>query len=106
MLYIYDWTMERIGTCYLDYDVKVLPQDVICGETNERIYLASHFVGVPEYFIEKETLKGGDAVLLKPLKYEDLSISELYQKVFDILEKHREEQMAILQEMEDAFQSQ
>ena len=59
-----------------------------------------------EYFIEKETLKGGDAVLLKPLKYEDLSISELYQKVFDILEKHREEQMAILQEMEDAFQSQ
>ena len=98
--------MERIGTCYLDYDVKVLPQDVICGETNERIYLASHFVGVPEYIIEKETLKGGDAVLLKPLKYEELSISELYQKVFDILEKHREEPMTILQEMEDAFQSQ
>ena len=106
VMYIYDWSMERIGTCYLDYDVKILPQDVICGETNERIYLASHFVGVPEYYIEKESLKGGEAVPLKSLKYEDLNISECYQKVFAILENDREEQAAILQQMEEEMQSQ
>ena len=83
MLYIYNWGMEMIGQCKLDYERGILPQDVICGETAGRIYLAAHFTGVPEYYIEKDELKG-EEIPLHSLSYENFDPAQSYAKWMDI----------------------
>ena len=69
-MYIYDWNMELVAQGTLDCELAILPQEVICGETAGRIYLAAHHAGVPEYFLEKEELETGELVL-HPVKYEN-----------------------------------
>ena len=60
--------MESMGVCTIGYEMNIMPQDLICGETKDRIYLASQFVGVPEYYIDKAEL-GGEIIRYHELNY-------------------------------------
>lgn len=104
VLYLYDWNTDLLGVCYLDYEMGVLPQDVICGETGNRIYLAGHFTGIPEYYIDKQDLKGGE-VIPKSLEYENLDPEALYSNTFGLIEAFREEQATLQAQMEAQFQN-
>ena len=79
-LHVYNWDMEKLGVCTIEYDMAIMPQDLICGETKDRIYLASQFVGVPEYYIDKAEL-GGDVIRYHELKYSTDSLAGEYAEI-------------------------
>lgn len=76
---IYGWDMKLLGSGTLNYERGVLPQNLICGETANRIYLAGYFTGVPQYYIEKEALNG-EGISLHELKYENLDLVTAYNE--------------------------
>lgn len=78
-LYFYNWNKELVG----QYDFNTLlgedgylgvhAEDIICGETAERIYLATQYLGVPDYYIDKADFETGEIKLHK-LKYEGINL--------------------------------
>ena len=81
-MYIYNWEMELMGTCELDFLPALQAQYLLCGETEDRIYLAAHFNGAPEYYIEKSELKGG-SVTYHPLNYTNINPIEIYHALIE-----------------------
>ena len=68
----------------------VLPQEAICGETAGRIYLAGHYTGVPEYFIEKDELHTGE-LNVHPLSYENFDPAQNFGRWEEMYEKSLKE---------------
>ena len=84
-LYVYNWKMESMGVCTIGYEMNIMPQDLICGETKDRIYLASQFVGVPEYYIDKAEL-GGEIIRYHELNYSTNCLDKGYQEIQERLD--------------------
>ena len=82
---IYNWDMQPLADDLIELDLNILPQDLICGETENRIYLAAGFNGVPEYYIEKTELTGGD-ISLHPLTSENLDLAAYHDYWTQIIE--------------------
>lgn len=61
-LRFYSWDYDFLGEVKLDYPVfgTIDYMNTVCGETADRIYLAAHFYGVPEYYINKSDLSTGN----------------------------------------------
>ena len=81
-LHFYNWDMEELGTAKLDFPV-YSPIDymrIICAETENRIYLAAHFYGMPEYYIEKSDL-GKGKVPIHPLELPQ-DIRDYYHEMY------------------------
>ena len=89
---IYNWKMELLADGQLPVELSVLPQDMICGETANRIYLAEGFIGVPEYYIEKDELKSGE-ITLHELTYEGLDLKKARNDLDETVERIRAEKM-------------
>ena len=84
-VYIYNWKMELLVQGNLEYPMAVLPQDLICGETRDHIYLAANYTGVPEYYIRKDDWEEGTLVVY-PLQYENYNPAQSYEKWTEINE--------------------
>jgi hypothetical protein len=52
-IYIYGWDNRSLGHLKLPENVSLEMNQIICGESRDRIYLAFHTVGVPEAFLNK-----------------------------------------------------
>lgn len=89
---IYNWNMELLAEGQLPVELSILPQDMICGETANRIYLASGFIGVPEYYIEKEELKSGE-ITLHELTYEGLDLKKARNDLNETVDRIETEKM-------------
>ena len=76
---VYGWDMELLGECYIEHEISIMPQDLICGETANRIYLASRYVGIPEYYIDKAELDS-DLIPIHELSYSNVNVEDVYQK--------------------------
>lgn len=83
-LYFFDWACNPIGQCQYQDEIGISPEDVICGESESRIYLAAHYLGVPEYYIEKTELNGG-SVELHPLSYDGIDPAAAYEQLMSIM---------------------
>lgn len=64
-LRFYNWDFEYLGEVVIDYPVTTYFEDIICGETAERILLDANHTGVPEYYIEKSDLGTGNIEIHK-----------------------------------------
>ena len=82
-LRFYSWDYEFLGECEIDYDVMYssIYEDIIAGETKDRIYLAAYEVGIPQYYIEKSDFGTGSIRLHAMELPED--IMEYYQKKYE-----------------------
>ena len=70
-LFFYDWEFNSFGQVELDYPVYFdINYNMICGETENRIYLAAHSIGIPEYYIDKSDFDSGH-IKLHPLTLPD-----------------------------------
>ena len=84
MLYFYNWDFELIGQCDLEALLQdeerlgIYAQNIICGETADRIYLSTRLLSVPEYYIEKADFENG-SISLHPLKYNSVDLDEIYR---------------------------
>ena len=60
-LRFYSWDYEYLGEVEIPYPVynSTTYEDIICGDTENRIYLAAHLMGAPEYYIEKSDFGSG-----------------------------------------------
>lgn len=52
-LYLYDWAFHPLGSVELPETGELLPEDVICGESRDRIYLAAQDPGVPVSYLDQ-----------------------------------------------------
>ena len=85
-LYFYNWDFELLGT--LDFAsilgedgyLGVAPQNVICGETAQRIYIATRFNGVADFYIDKNEMITGP-IILHPLEYDGVNLDAAYAAV-------------------------
>lgn len=97
-MYIYSWDMQLIGECTLEYELGIMPQDVICGETANRIYLAARFTGVPEYYIDKADFETGE-IVVRELTYSNADLDAVYATSYDAWETYDAEEEARLEEL-------
>lgn len=84
-LYFYNWDFQLVGqydfTSLLgeaDY-LQIYSQDIICGETVDRIYISVRFLGVPEYYIDKSDF--GGEIRLHKLRYAGIDLDEAAQQI-------------------------
>ena len=84
-VYIYDWSMELLVQGKLEYPMAVLPQDLICGESRDYLYLAANYTGVPEYYIKKSDWNEGNLTAY-PIQYENYNPALSYEKWTEIYE--------------------
>ena len=101
-MYIYNWEMELMGTCELDFLPALQAQYLLCGETEDRIYLAAHFNGAPEYYIDKSELKG-ERVAYHPLNYTTTDPAKAYDTLIEKINAVKAAQAADLQEFLDSL---
>lgn len=59
-LYFYNWDYESMGEVEITYPTNLDVDQLICGETADRFFLADYALGVPEYYIEKSDLGTGN----------------------------------------------
>lgn len=65
-MHFYNWAYESLGSVKLNYPIKLWGQNqLICGETEDRIILAATCIGMPEYYIEKSDLGTGNIQIHK-----------------------------------------
>ncbi len=69
-IYIYNWNFDLIETLHISEEMSmtVAPQDILCGETENRFYFGLYYVGFPSHYIEKSEL-GSDNVTLHEISY-------------------------------------
>ena len=74
-LYIYSWDFELLEKVEMPHPVKTRTDDMLCGETEDRLILAAQMFGVPEYYIEKSDIGTGN-VEIHPYQLPDLDLEE------------------------------
>lgn len=74
-LYIYSWDFELLEKVEMPHPVKIRTDDMLCGETEDRLILAAQMFGVPEYYIEKSDIGTGN-VEIHPYQLPDLDLVE------------------------------
>ena len=74
-LYIYSWDFELLEKVEMPHPVKIRTDDLLCGETEDRLILAAQLFGVPEYYIEKSDIGTGN-VEIHPYQLPDLDLAE------------------------------
>ena len=74
-LYIYSWDFELLEKVDMPHPVKIWTDDMLCGETEDRLILAAQLDGVPEYYIEKSDIGTGN-VEIHPYQLPDLDLVE------------------------------
>ena len=74
-LYIYSWDFELLEKVEMPHPVKIRTDDMLCGETEDRLILAAQMFGVPEYYIEKSDIGTGN-VEIHPYQLPDLDLAE------------------------------
>ena len=74
-LYIYSWDFELLEKVEMPHPVKTRTDDMLCGETEDRLILAAQLLGVPEYYIEKSDIGTGN-VEIHPYQLPDLDLEE------------------------------
>ena len=67
-MYIYDWSNQFQGYVELPGDISLSADQIICGESRDRIYLAFQKPGVPEAYVDKYDF-GTDDLELHQLEY-------------------------------------
>lgn len=79
--YFFSWDGELLGQLPVDFP-HTAPRVVICGETQDRIYLqTSRSTGLPTYYLEKSDFSSG-SMELHSVVYPDLS-EEAYAELFE-----------------------
>ena len=75
-LRFYNWDFEKLGECEIDFSVlgSNIYEKIIAGESKDRIYLAAHQVGLPEYYIEKSDLETGKIKIHRLALPEDIEM--------------------------------
>lgn len=68
-LCFYSWDFKLLGECEINYEANGsnVYENIIAGETAERIYLAAHNLGLPEYYIDKSDFGTGN-IEIHPLE--------------------------------------
>ena len=81
-LHFYNWDYEYLGKAELDHPVysPIDYMNTICAETDNRIYLASHYYGMPEYYIEKSDI-GKRKIKIRPLTLPQ-DIMDFYHELY------------------------
>ena len=102
---VYGWDMEMLGECFVEHEISIMPQDLICGETANRIYLASRYVGIPEYYIDKEEF-GKDILNIHELSYSNVIVEDVYQDRANALENEINGIKEIVDEMIEEHRNQ
>ena len=74
-LYIYSWDFELLEKVEMPHPVKIWTDNMLCGETEDRLILAAQMFGVPEYYIEKSDIGTGN-VEIHPYQLPDLDLAE------------------------------
>ena len=74
-LYIYSWDFELLEQVEMPHPVKIWTDDMLCGETEDRLILAAQLFGVPEYYIKKSDIGTGN-VEIHPYQLPDLDLGE------------------------------
>ena len=74
-LYIYSWDFELLEKVEMPHPVKIWTDNMLCGETEDRLILAAQLFGVPEYYIEKSDIGTGN-VEIHPYQLPDLDLEE------------------------------
>lgn len=87
-LRFYSWDFEFQGECEIDYEVdgSYIYEDIIAGETKDRIYLAAYDYGLPHYYIDKSDFGSGN-IRIHPLELPE-DIVEYYREQYE--ESHLE----------------
>ena len=75
-LYIYSWDFELLEKVEMPHPVKIWTDNMLCGETEDRLILAAQLFGVPEYYIEKSDIGTGN-VEIHPYQLPDLDLEEI-----------------------------
>ena len=86
-LRFYNWDFEFLGQAEIDYMVggSYVYEDIITGETKDRIYLAAYDTGLPQYYIDKSAF--GRKIKIHPLELPE-DIEEFYREQYE--ESHLE----------------
>ena len=77
-LYFYNWNFELLGQYFFEESVSVSVNNLICGESADRIYIATQAIGVPEYYIEKADFETGE-IKLHELKYVGVDLDKVFE---------------------------
>ena len=74
-VYINIWDFDLFEKVEMPHPVKIRTDDMLCGETEDRLILAAQMFGVPEYYIEKSDIGTGN-VEIHPYQLPDLDLAE------------------------------
>lgn len=89
-VYVYNWDFELLGQYRTEIALRVSPKDFICGESRDRIYLAVHCIGLPEYYLEKEELLSGQFTP-HPIKYTSVDLEAKFSEIDAIIAEFEKE---------------